>query len=70
MMFLAFDLAAKTRRENIKPIVAYIKRMPSDLSVAFYRAATQRDKTLVSTTEFGDWAVSNIQLISAVNAVN
>lgn len=68
MMFLAFDLAAKTDRSNIKPIVKYIKRMPSDLSVAFYRAATQRDKTLVSTSEFGDWAVDNLQLLSAVNA--
>ena len=68
MMFLAFDLASKTDRTNIKPIVTYIKRMPSDLSVAFYRAATQRDKTLVSTTEFGDWAVDNLQLLSAVNA--
>jgi len=68
MMFLAFDLASKVDRNNIKPIVKYIKRMPSDLSVAFYRAATQRDKSLVSTSEFGDWAVSNLQLLSAVNA--
>lgn len=68
MMFLAFDLASKVDRQNIKHIVAYIKRMPSDLSVAFYRAATQRDRTLVSTSEFGDWAVDNLQLISAVNA--
>lgn len=68
MMFLAFDLAAKAKRENIKQIVAYIKRMPTDMSVAFYRAATQRDRTLVSTTEFGNWAVENLTLLSAVNA--
>ena len=29
MMFLAFDLASKCDRSNIKPIVTYIKRMPS-----------------------------------------
>lgn len=69
-MFLAFDLAAKTTRKNIGPIVTYIKRMQTDMAVAFYRAATQRDKTLVSTTEFGDWACENIQLLSAVNSQN
>ena len=68
MMFLSFDLATKVTRQTIKPIVQYIKRMPNDFSVAFYRSATQRDKTLVSTTEFGDWAVDNLQLLSAVNA--
>ena len=67
-MFLAFDLASKVKRTNIKPIVTYMKRMQSDLASAFYRAATQRDKSLVSTSEFGDWAVDNLQLLAAVNA--
>jgi hypothetical protein len=68
MMFLAFDLAAKVKRETMKPVVAYMKRMPSDFAIAFYRSAMQRDPTLRSTKEFGDWAVDNLQLLSAVTA--
>jgi hypothetical protein len=65
-MFLAFDLAAKTKVENIKPIVTYIDRMPKDFSVAYFRAAGRRDKAISSTKEFGDWAVANIALMTAV----
>ncbi len=68
LMFLSFDLAAKVKRENMKQVVAYMKRMPSDFSIAFYRSAMQRDPTLRSTKEFGDWAVENLQLLSAVTA--
>jgi len=66
MMFLVFDLASKVTRENMKKVVTYMKRMPSDFAIAFYRSAMQRDQTLRSTREFGDWAVDNVQLLSAV----
>jgi hypothetical protein len=66
MMFLSFDLAAKVKRENIKPVVAYMKRMPNDFAIAFYRSAVHRDQTIRSTKEFGDWAVENLQLLAAV----
>lgn len=68
MMFLAFDLASKTKRENFKPIAIYMDRLPSDFSIAFYRSAVQRDTALRSTKEFGDWAVKNQQLLAAVSA--
>lgn len=67
-MFLAFDLASKTKVDNIKTIVKYIDRLPSDFSVAYYRAAVQRDKSLASTREFGNWAVQNMGLLQAVNS--
>lgn len=66
-MFLSFDLASKATPENIKPIVRYIKRMPSDFAMAFYKSAIQRDHMLSSTREFGDWAVDNMQLLQIIN---
>lgn len=65
-MFLAFDLASRAKRENMKAIVTYMKRMPKDFAIAFYRSSIQRDPTLRSTKEFGDWAVDNVALMTAV----
>ena len=66
MMFLVFDLAAKTKRENWKGIVTYVKRLPSDMAVTYFHAATARDKSLVSTQEFTEFAVNNLTLLTAV----
>lgn len=65
-MFLVFDLASKVTRENIKKVVEYMRRMPDDFAIAFYRSAMRRDESLRSTKEFGDWAVDNTALLSAV----
>ena len=65
-MFLVFDLASKAKRENMKQIVTYMDRMPSDFAIAFYRSALQRDGSLRSTQEFGVWATKNTSLLSAV----
>lgn len=66
MMFLVFDLAAKTKRENFKQIVTYVKRLPSDMGVTYFHAATARDKSLVSTAEFTEFAIQNLTLLTAV----
>jgi hypothetical protein len=67
-IFLVFDLASKATKENVNSIIAYINRMPSDFAIAFYRSAMQRDSALRSTKAFGDWAVKNIGLLSAISA--
>jgi hypothetical protein len=65
-MFLVFDLASKANKMNIAPIIQYVNRMPSDFSITFYRSAMQRDKELRSTRAFSEWAVNNVQLLSAL----
>jgi len=67
-MFLVFDLAHRATVENCKAVIRYINRLPSDFGVAFYRAAAQKTPKLISTREFGDWAVANQQVIAAVNS--
>lgn len=68
-MFLVFDLAHKVTKQNIGPVIAYLKRLPSDFSIAFYRSAMTRDSSLRSTREFGLWAQDNVQLLSAISMV-
>lgn len=67
-MFLVFNMADAAEKANIKPLVEYMGRLPSDMAVAFYRNALLRDKTLMQCREFGDWAVANKQLLAVVNS--
>ena len=68
LQFLIFDLASKTRRDNIKAICRYVKRMKSDMAVTYFHAATARDDTLVSTSEFSQFAMDNLGVLTAVAA--
>lgn len=68
LQFLVFDLASKTKRDNIRAICRYVKRLKSDLAVTYFHAATTRDDTLVSTSEFSQFAVDNLGVLTAVAA--
>jgi hypothetical protein len=68
LMFLAFDLAAKTTRVNIAPIAIYVARLSSAMQVAYFTSASQRDDSLVMTAEFSAFAMSNVTLLSAAAA--
>jgi hypothetical protein len=68
LMFLVFDLASKTTRANIGPIFTYVKRMSSAMQVTYFESASRRDDDLVMTSEFTDFAISNLTLISAAAA--
>lgn len=67
-MFLVFNMADKAEKANIRPLVRYLGRMPSDFAVAFYRNALLRDKSLMACKEFGDWCVANKTLLAIVNS--
>ena len=67
-IFLVFDLASKATKDNISQVISYINRMPQDFAIAFYRSAMQRDNALRSTKAFGDWAVKNVGLLSAISS--
>jgi hypothetical protein len=66
-MFVVFNMADAAEKKNIKQLIRYMNRLPSDMSVAFYRNALLRDKSLMSCSEFGDWAVANKTLLAIVN---
>lgn len=68
LMFLVFDLASKTTRANIGPIFTYVKRMSSAMQVTYFESASRRNDDLVMTSEFTDFALSNLTLISAAAA--
>lgn len=67
-MFLVFDMASKVTKTNMDAVITYLDRMHADFSIAFYRSACLRDESLRSTKAFGDWAVRNVQLLSAISS--
>ena len=52
-------LDAKTTQSNIARALTYMGRMPVEFQVMFIRNAGRRDRTLVETKAFMDWAVKN-----------
>ena len=68
LSFLVFDLAAKTKHENVGKLFQYVKRMKSDMAVAYFHAACTRDDTLVGTKEFSAFAMENLGVLTAVAA--
>lgn len=66
-MFLVFDMASKATKANIKEMTRYLKRLPSDFAVTFWRSAGQRDVSLQSTKEFGDYSIANVDMLKALN---
>ena len=64
-MFLVFDLASKTKRDNIDAITTYVRRLSSNFAVTYFHAATKRDKDLTSTAAFLAFAKDNLAVMSA-----
>lgn len=67
-MFIVFNMADKAEKSNIKPLIKYMARLRSDLSVAFYKNALLKDRSLMGVQEFGDWAMKNKTLLALVNS--
>lgn len=68
LMFLIYDLASKTKKDNITQICKYVKRMKSDMAITYFHAATARDDKLVGTAEFSKFAMDNLGVLTAVAA--
>lgn len=68
LMFLVFDLAAKTKRDNLDAIAAYIKRLPRDMAVAYFETIGRKDDTLVSSAAYSSYAKDNLSLLTAIAA--
>lgn len=68
LMFLVFDLAAKTKRENMDAITRYINRLPRDMTVSYFETVCRRDEDLVNTANYSAYARANVDLLAAVAA--
>lgn len=65
-MLVCYQLAAWATEDNVDPIVAYMERLPQEFALTFGKAACTRDPDLVNTRAFGQWAMKNASLMSAI----
>lgn len=65
-MLIAYHLANRVSVKDAEPVVAYIKRMPSDFSLTFIREAVRRAPKLLVTPAFQAWTMENSALLAAV----
>ena len=61
-VFLTYFLAGKVTFDTMPKVVTYMKRLKGDLMVSFFRSCTHRDKKLMSTKAYGDFAHASINL--------
>lgn len=69
-MLMAYQLAALTQKEDLKPIMTYIDRMPKDMSVTFVTSILRRDyKGIVGQPAMQAWINKNAALVSIISTL-
>jgi hypothetical protein len=66
LMLISYHLANRVSEKDADPIVAYMKRMPTDFSLTFIREAVRRVPKLIVTPAFQAWTHENSALLAAV----
>lgn len=67
MMLAIYKLAARVSKNDIGPVLDYVKRLPKEFAINFARAATKRDITFINTQAFRTWCSENAALVSILN---
>jgi hypothetical protein len=67
-MLVTYNLAGRVDEESVGPVIEYIDRMAQEWVVAFVKAATTKDKTIMSTSAFSKWIIKNQNIMSIVAA--
>lgn len=65
-MLVTYELASKANRENIAPIVTYMKKLPSSFAVAFMQTMLRGKGKLINTQAVGEWSIENAHLMAAI----
>jgi hypothetical protein len=68
-MLVCYKLASITDERNIKPIVAYVQRLPADFSATYAKATVTRKPVLAATTTMIDWCKTNSTLMAIIGVL-
>lgn len=66
LMLTSYMLASKVEKDTLKPIMAYMMRVPEAFGVTFVKAALKRRPALIHTKDMGDYCLKNSVIIGAV----
>lgn len=66
-LLLAYEVAARALREDLDPIIKFVKRFRSDMSVTFARALLSRDHTFINEKPMEAWIAKNASLVNVLH---
>lgn len=65
-MLLVYQCAARVSGKDFAQVTKYIERMAPEFSVTFITAATERDKSLISTRTVSEWCSKHAHLVALI----
>ena len=68
-MLMAYELAARTQKQDMAKVIYYVQRMPKDLAITFAVSLVRRDKTLVLDPALAAWTSKNATLLALVQSL-
>lgn len=67
LMLITYELAGRTQPGDVGPVLAYVSRLPPDLSVTFVSALLRRDyKNIIQLPPMQAWVNKNASLLSII----
>lgn len=70
-MLMAYELAAKTQVKDLAPVLTYVKRLPSDMSITYVSALLRRDyQRFVNEPAMQGWISKNAALVSIIASLS
>ncbi len=60
---LCGSLAEQTDKNDLPAVLEYLSRVPAEFAVLFLRQAVLKDRTLVETDAFGNWAMDHADIL-------
>lgn len=69
-LLMSYELAARTQEEHLTQVIAYMGRMPKDMSVGFALALTRRVPSFVVAPPMVAWCAKNATLMAAMHTLS
>lgn len=67
-MLMAYELAARTQKDGLPAVVAYMQRMPKDLAITYVVALIRREKSMLVEPALQSWTSKNATLLALVQS--
>lgn len=67
-MLMAYEMAARTDKEGLPAVVAYMQRMPKDLAMTYVISLIRRDKSMLVEPAMSAWTAKNATLLALCQA--
>lgn len=68
-MLMAYELASRTKKEDLAKIIHYVQRMPKDLAITYAVSLVRRDKTVILDPALAAWVQKNATLLALIQSL-